>query len=136
MAVVKTQPSQLSGHSCGLPTAPKYVIDGPIEWVVRLETRQDHARLPPDHRNEMAKLIGNAPGNPTDRLHLLRLMQLLLKAFSFLLLLPDMLIRSRQIALQTLDTNLQLIARCLQGPLSFFQSLNTPQQLCFLLPFD
>jgi hypothetical protein len=41
----------------------------------------------------MAEFVSNPSGNPTDRFHLLRLIQLLLEAFSFLLLLPDMLIR-------------------------------------------
>ncbi|MCG3774474.1 MAG: hypothetical protein JW395_1297 [Nitrospira sp.] len=62
-------------------------------------------------------------------------MQLLFNTFSLLLLLPDMLIRSREVTLKTLETGLQLIARRLQRPFSFFQSLDAPQQLCLLLPF-
>lgn len=37
MTVVEAQPGQLSGHDCSLPSASKYVIDRPVERVVRLE---------------------------------------------------------------------------------------------------
>lgn len=83
----------------------------------------------------MAQFVGNSSGNPTDRFHLLRLMQLLLETLPFLFFLPNMLIRLREITFEPLDTDLQLIARRLQSLLGLFERLDTPQQEYFLLPF-
>jgi hypothetical protein len=41
----------------------------------------------------MAEFVGNPSGNPADRFHLLRLMQLLLETLPLLLLLSGMLTR-------------------------------------------
>ena len=74
MAGMKTQLSQLSGQHCGLSSASKYVIDRPVQWVVRLEMGKNHTRLLPDYRHKMVEFFCNPSRNPTDRVHLLHFM--------------------------------------------------------------